>query len=255
MSKARLIDITHPHHHQLMVQILLDGGIVGTLWGHHLYILTCNALSQQAVARMNLLKNRSPNQVLVSPGAVEEAEELADIRGSPGLLIAASQMGMTPLKYLELLFSKFPLGVELKANKSTPTAVTNASKEGRTIWIAGHLADKSYSQLLQAVRNLRRQGKKIVFAGTSLNLVGENTLTVKQLDQVVAYFGDKIDAISVHPKAKYLKKVRYGTSCSAVSFVSNRPKVLRIGATSVTSLRKYIPDLEVPSDVPFTRKH
>lgn len=255
MGKARLINITHPQHHQRMAQILLDGGIIGTLWGYHLYFLTCNAQNQQAVARMNLLKDRSPNQVLVSPGAVEEAEEFADIEGSPGLLTAASQMGLTPLKYLTLLFSKFPLGVEFKAKKSAPASVTSASGQGRTIWIAGHLADKPYNRLLKAVRELRRQGKKIVFAGTSLNLVGANTLTVKQFDQVVANFGDKIDAISVNPRAKDLKKVRYGTSCSAVSFVSIRPTVLRIGATSVTTLEKYIPNLKVPKCVPFTKKH
>lgn len=254
MSRARLIEITHPQHHQTLAQILLEDGIVGTIWGYHLYFLTCNAFSKQAVARMNQLKNRPPSQVLASPGAVEEAEEFADIKGSKGLEYAASKMGRTPLKYLEFLYHKFPLGVELRAKKSAPQAVTLATKEGKNIWIAGHLADKSYSQLLAAVRGLRRQGKKIAFAGTSLNLMGGNTLTVKQFDQVVAHFGDKIDAISIHPQAKNLKKVRYATSCSAVSFIGKKPRVLRVGATSIATLKKYIPGLEVPDHLPSTKK-
>lgn len=243
MDKAQLIPTSHPKYHQTLAQILLKGGIVGALWGHHLYFLACNACDTKAVKRMNLVKGRAEDQVFVAPGAIEEAEEFADIKKSRGLSNASKKIGMEPLKYLEFLFKKFPLGVELYAKNSAPSSVTFATKNGKTIWIAGHMADRSYSLLLQTVRSLRRAGKNIVFAGTSLNLKGQDTLTVRQMDKVLKYFSDKIDAISLHPNSDKLKKVKYSTSCSVVSFIKEHPQVLRVGCTPISTLQKYIPEL------------
>lgn len=252
--KAQLIDRSHPSHHQTLAQIMLKGGVVGAIWGHHLYFLSCNACDLKAVARMNEIKGRAVDQVFVSPGAVEEAEEFADIKKSKGLIFAARRFNMSPAKYLEFLFRKFPIGVELFANGQAPDAVTFETKDGKTIWIAAHMGDKNYSKFLETVRNLRRAGHQIVFAGTSLNLKGDNTLTVKQLDKVVEDFGDKVDAISVHPQAKNLKKLKFSTSCSVVSFVGKRPKLLRIGCTKVETLKKYIPNLKIPQNLTSTRR-
>lgn len=245
MMKAKLVDKTHSNHDETLAQIMLKGGIVGSIWAHHLYFLACNAWDLKAVFRMNKIKGRPKTQVLVSPGAVEEAEEFADIKKSKGLLYAALKMKMKPLRYLEFLFKKFPLGVELFAKSSAPSSVTFATKDGRTIWIAGHMGDKNYSKFLEAVRVLRKSGKKIVFAGTSLNLRGGNTLTVKQFDKVVQNFGGRLDAISTHPLKDRLKRVRYATSCSVVSFTAKRPKILRVGCTSTAILKKYIPGLKI----------
>lgn len=243
MPKAQLIPISHPRHHQRLAQILLRGGIVGALWGYHLYFLACNAYDSKAVKRMNQLKGRAEDQVFVTPGGVEEAEEFADIKKSLGFNLASKKMGMEPLKYLEFLFKKFPLGVELYAKNSAPSAVTFPTNFGKTIWIAGHMADSNYSKFLAKVRDLRRAGQKLAFAGTSLNLRGENTMTVKQLSELLEHFQDKIDAISVYPEADKLKKVRYKTSCSVVSFLGKRPRLLRVGCSSAATLQKYIPDL------------
>ena len=254
MSKARKIEFTHPEHAKTLANIMLKGGIVGAIWGHHLYFLACNACNLDAVKRMNKIKGRSEDQVFVSPGAVDEAEEFADIKRSKGLIFASHKKGMTPTKYLEFLYKRFPLGVELYANDKAPSTITFATDRGRTIWIAGHMNDKIYSKFLTTVRTLRRAGKNIVFAGTSLNLRGDNTLTVKQLDKVIEDFEDKIDAISVNPNASKLKKLRYTTSCSVVSFVGSKPKLLRVGCTSVPILKKYIPGLIVPNEIKSTRK-
>lgn len=243
MAKAQLISISHPKHHQTLTRIMLRGGIVGTLWGHHLYFLACNACDIKAVKRMNIIKDRSPDQVFVSPGAVEEVQEFADIKRSRGLINASKKKGMKPLEYIEFLFKKFPLGVELYANDKVPDSVAFVTKNGKTIWIAGHMADKNYSKLLEAVRNLRRAGKNMVFAGTSLNLKGYNTLTVRQFDKVIKDFSDKVDVISVHPNADSLKRVRYATSCSVISFIDKRPQILRVGCTPLNTLKKYIPEL------------
>ena len=251
---AKLVNLSDPNHHKTLAQIMVSGGIVGTIWGHHLYFLACNACDIKAVKRLNLLKGRPVEKVFVSPGAIEEVEEFADITRSKGLSFAAKKMKMKPLKYLEFLFRKFPLGVELFAKPSAPSAVTFATKDGKTIWIAGHMGDKYYSGLLQTVRDLRAKGEKIVFAGTSLNLRGENTLTVKDFDNVVADFGQKIDAISVHPKATNIKRLRFNTSCSVVSFIHSKPQLLRVGCTQISTLKKYIPNLQVDIAASSTRR-
>src|SRR3989344_6860824 len=175
--KAKLLNISDPNHAKTMAEIMFSGGIVGAIWGHHLYFLACNACDAKAVSRMNKLKGRPKDQVFASPGAVEEAEEFGDLEKSRALVSTAKKMHLSPKKYLEFLYKKFPLAVELFAKKSAPNSVVFATSSGKTIWIAGHMADKSYSKFLEYVRNLRKSGKKIVFAGTSLNLKGDNTLT------------------------------------------------------------------------------
>ena len=252
--KARLIEIIHPKHAETMAEIMLKGGIVGSIWGHHLYFLACNACDSKAVSRMNKIKGRPKDQIFVSPGAVEEAEEFADLEKSLGLRFVTKKMGMKPLKYLEFLFKKFPLGVELFANIQAPSSVIFETAQGKTIWIAAHMGDKAYSKFLETVRNLRVSGEKIIFAGTSLNLAGENTLTVKELDKVITDFGGKVDAISIHPNGTSLKKLRFSTSCSVVSFINKRPKLLRVGCTKVSTLQKYIPGLQIPSSLIYTRR-
>lgn len=252
--RAKLIDITHPKHAQNLAEIMLAGGVVGAIWGHHLYFLACNACDNLAVARMNKIKGRPKEQVFVSPGAVEEAEEFGDLEKSKGLLIAAKQTSMNPPYYLKFLFKKFPLGVELFANGKAPDSVTFATDKGKTIWIAAHMGDKVYSKFLEEVRKLRRSGKKIIFAGTSLNLRGDNTLTVKDFDKVIEDFGEKVDGLAFHPRGGKLKKLRFSTSCSVVSFIYDSPKLLRVGCTGVKSLQKYIPGLEIPGNLSYTRK-
>lgn len=253
--RAKLIEITHQGYNETMAEILLQGGIVGAIWGYHLYFLACNGFNGKAVQEMNQIKGRAKNQVFASPGAVEEAEEFADFKKSKALLWAARQTKMSPRDYLKFLYQKFPLAIELYANSKVPPSVTFATENGKTIWIAGHMGDKAYSKLLGAVRNLRKQGKKVIFAGTSLNLKGDNTLTVKDFDKVVMDFAEKIDVIAVHPNYKNFKKMRYSTSSSVVSFIGKRPKLLRMGCSKLSTLRKYIPDLEISSQVTSTRKH
>ena len=253
--RAKLIKITHLKSSETMAEILCHGGIVGAIWGHHLYFLACNACNKKAVARMNQIKGRPKNQVFASPGAVEEAEEFADFKKSKALIFASQKMNMTPRTYLEFLYRKFPLAVELYANSKVPPSITFVTKTGKTIWIAGHMRDKTYSKLLGAVRNLRKKGKKIIFAGTSLNLRGDNTLTVKEFDRVVTDFGDKVDALAVYPNYKTLKKLCYATSSSVVSFIGKRPELKRLGCSTIETLKKYIPNLEVSSNVTSTRKH
>ena len=252
--KAKLLKTSDPKHSQTLASIMLKGGIVGALWGHHLYFLACNACDIKAVQRMNLIKGRHKSQVFASPGAVEEAEEFGDLEKSKALIFAAKKKQMSPKAYLEFLYMKFPLAVELFAKKNAPSAVTFATADGNTIWIAGHMTDKIYSDFIEQVRNLRRKGKKIVFAGTSLNLKGENTLTVRELDKAIEDFGEKIDAISVHPGEKTLKKLKFSTSSSAVSFTGVKPKLLRLGCTKITTLKKYIPDLQIPQKFLSTRR-
>lgn len=252
--RAKLIDIQHPEHGKTLAEIMLGGGIIGALWGYHLYFLACNACSKKTTARMNEIKGRPKDQVFASPGAVEEAEEFADLGRSPALLWAARQMEMEPKDYIKFLYHKFPLTIELFANGKAPDSVTFATEDGKTIWIAGHMRDKTYSQFLEAVRNLRRQGKKVIFAGTSLNIRGDNTLTVREFDKVVAYFADKVDALSVFKGWQDLKKLRYSTSSSVVSFIGKRPKLKRLGCSAVTTLKKYIPDLEIGEDLTSTRR-
>ena len=252
--RAKLIEITHPKHSETMAEILLQGGIIGAIWGHHLYFLACNGFDKKAVARMNQIKGRPKTQVFASPGAVEEAEEFVDFKKSTALIYTSQKMNMTPRAYLEFLYQKFPLAVELYANSKVPPGITFATENGKTIWIAGHMRDKTYSKLLSAVRNLREQGKKVIFAGTSLNLKGDNTLTVKELDKVVADFGGKIDAIAVHPNYKNLKKLRFSTSSSVVSFIGEQPLLKRIGCTGLNTLKKYIPDLQIDQNLTSTRK-
>lgn len=252
--KANLIETTHPKYAKNLAEIMLKGGIVGAIWGHHLYFLACNACNTLAVTRMNRIKGRSDTQVFASPGAVEEAEEFADFKKSKGLIFSSSKMDMSPKNYLEFLFKKFPLAVELIANRKAPESVTFATKNGKTIWIAAHMADKTYSKFLEAVRDLRKSGKKIVFAGSSLNLKGDNTLTVKEFGKVIADFGEKIEAISLHPKRKTLKKLKFSTSSSVVSFVNSKPQLLRLGCSSPEVLKKYIPDLQIPKNLKITRR-
>ena len=252
--KARIIKTSDPKYSETLADIMLKGGIVGAIWGHHLYFLACNACDLKAVKRMNEVKSRSVSQVFASPGSVEEAEEFADLKKSKGLVNCANILGLGPKEYLEFLFKKFPLAVELFAKVNAPASVVFATKDGKTIWIAGHSADKNYTKLLEHVRNLRKSGKNIVFAGTSLNLKGDNTLTVKQLDKVIKDFGDKIDAIVEHSKSASIKKLRYSTSSSAVSFINTRPKLLRLGCTKITTLKKYIPNLQIPAKLQYTRR-
>lgn len=252
--KASLLNLNDPNHHQTLAQILADGGVVGSIWGHHLYFLACNACDTKAVTRMNLLKGRPKDQTFVSPGAVEDAQELADFKKCPSLLEAAQKMGLTPKAYLKFLFKKFPLGVELMAKPSVPSSLTFSTDKGKTIWIAAHMRDKSYSKLLSTVRDLRKNGKKVIFAGTSLNLKGLNTLTVNQLDQVIKDFGQSLDAISVHPQEKKLKRLSFNTSCSVVSFIHQKPTLLRVGCTNIKTLKRYIPELEVSKNLASTRK-
>jgi len=254
MPKAKLVNLEDSNHNALIADILLDGGVVGSIWGHHLYFLAGNALDPKAIKKMNLIKGRPEGQVLASPGNANEAEEFGDLEKSKGLIFEAKKLGLSPVDYLSLLFKKFPLAVELYAKKNTPSTVTLNTEYGKTIWIAGHLSDKRYANLIDLVSSLRKDGKKIVFAGTSLNLTGQNTLTVRELDDVIKHFSDKVDAISVHPLSKALKKVRYGTSSSVVSFIHPKPRLIRVGTTSVKTLKKYIPDLEIPAEVKTTRK-
>lgn len=254
MNKAVLINLSDPNHSKTLAEILINGGVVGSIWGHHLYFLACNACDPKAVAKMNSLKNRSVSQTFVSPGAVEDAEELSDFNKCNALLKTSQKMGMEPKKYLEFLFKKFPIGVELFAKDNVPNSLTFATEKGKTIWIAAHMGDKNYSKLLTEVRNLRKNGKKVIFAGTSLNLKGANTLTVNQLDKVLNDFGHNLDAISVHPKEKKLKRLKFNTSCSVISFISSKPKLLRLGCTNIKTLNKYIPGLEIPSNISNTRK-
>lgn len=252
--KARIIKSSDPKHTETLANIMLSGGIVGALWGHHLYFLACNACDLNAVRKMNRIKGRSENQIFASPGAVEEAEEFANFKKSKALIITSKKLKMSPGEYLEFLFKKFPLAVELYAKINVPKTVTFATKGGNTIWIAGHMADKVYSKFLDKVRKLRRGGKKILFAGTSLNLKGDNTLTVKQFDKVVDDFGGKIDAILKHPYDSSLKKLKYSTSASAVSLTGDKPKLLRLGCTNLKTLIKYIPELQIPPKLRLTRR-
>lgn len=252
--QAKLVEITNPKHGETLADVILKGGVVGALWGHHLYFLACNAWDKKAVERMNEIKGRDKTQVFASPGSHEEAEEFADINKNKALRTASKKMGMKPLQYIEFLFKKFPLAIELFANKNAPPAVTFSTKKGKNIWIAGFAADKIYREFLDAVRNLRRNGETVVFAGTSLNLKGDNTLTVRDFDKVTRDFGNKVNALSVHPKANTLKKLKFSTSSSAVSFTSEKPKILRLGATSINTLKKYIPDLQVPVSISKTRR-
>ena len=252
--KAKLLKTSDPKHSETLANIMLKGGIVGALWGHHLYFLACNACDVKAVERMNKVKGRPKSQVFASPGAAHEAQEFADFKKSKGLVNSARKMRMSEKAYIELLFKKFPLAVELFAKENAPSSVAFATKDGKTIWIAGHSTDKNYTKLLEHVRNLRKSGKNIVFAGTSLNLRGDNTLTVRQLDKVIEDFGEKIDAIAIHPGEKSLKKLKYSTSSSAVSFTGAKPKLLRLGCTKITTLKKYIPDLQIPSKLLSTRR-
>ena len=254
MKKAALINLTDSGHSKTLAEILANGGIVGAIWGHHLYFLACNACDIDAVTRMNSLKNRPSTQTLVSPGAIEDAEELADLNKCPALLTAAQKKDMDPASYLEFLFKKFPLGVELMAKSDVPGTLTFSTDKGKTIWIAAHMGDKNYSKLLKEVRDLRRNGKKVIFAGTSLNIKGTDTLTVNQLDKVIEDFGENIDAISVHPGEKKLKRLNFNTSCSVVSFINEKPTLLRIGCTKISTLKKYIPELVVPDGVASTKK-
>lgn len=252
--KAKLIEVSDLKHAETLANILLEGGVVGALWGYHLYFLACNAFDQKATARMNKIKGRNKLQVLASPGAVEEAEEFAQLQNCRALNFTSKKMGMSPKTYLEFLFKKFPIAVELFANSSAPSTVTFATKDGNTIWIAAHSADKNYSKFLVAVRTLRRSGKNIVFAGTSMNLKGENTLTIRDFDKVIKDFGEKLDAIAVHQKNGKIKKLKFSTSSSVVSFIGNSPKLLRLGAASVVTLKKYIPDLQIPENISTTRR-
>lgn len=254
MSQARQISIQDPDHGEALAGILAKGGIVGSIWAHHLYFLSCNAFDKKAVARMNKIKGRPENQVLVSPGAIEEIEEFVDLKRCKGLSNAAKKMGKSPTEYLNFLFQRFPLGVELYANDKAPSSITYATSSGKTIWIAAYARDRYYTKFLSAVREIRKKGTKVLFAGTSLNLKGQNTLTVKDTDRVVKDFSNLIDAISTHPKSSKLKKLKFSTSCSSVSFINNEPKLLRVGATSINILMKYIPNLEIHSHVAKTRK-
>lgn len=254
MAKAKILDITHPDHHKTLADIVLNGGVVGTIWGYHLYFLACNAYDNKAVARMNLIKGRPKTQVLVSPGGAEDAKEFANLKKSKALVLSAKSQGMEPVEYLNFLFKKFPLGVELFAQKNAPSSITKKTGKGKTIWFAGHEGDKTYSKLLEIARSERANGQQIIFAGSSLNLKGDNTMTVNQMDEVIKIFSDKIDLLSILPKAKTLKKVKYSTSCSAVSFIGDRPKLLRLGCTSIKTLKKYIPDLQIESGLTYTKK-
>lgn len=241
-------------HNKTLAQILLKGGVVGAIWGHHLYFLACNAYSQKAVWRMNKIKGRPQAQVFASPGAVEEAEEFADFQKCKALAFAAKKMKMTPRDYIASLYKKFPITLELFAKDNIPSSVTFAKEHGKTIWIAGHMADRSYSKLLETVRKLRGQGRKIIFAGTSLNIRGNKTLTVREFDKVVEYFGRKLEAISVHPRASSLKKLRYSVSSSVISFIDKRPVLKRLGSTNIDTLKKYVPGLLIPPKISSTRR-
>ncbi len=254
MSQAKLLNLADSDHHTQMAQAMLKGGVVGAIWGHHLYFMACNAFDKSAVEKMNSIKNRPRDQIFASPGAVDEAEEFANLNKCPALKKTAKKMGLEPAQYLEYLFKKFPLAVELYAKKGIPSTVTFTTDKGRTIWIAAHMRDRNYQGLLSQVRDLRRKGNKIMFAGTSLNLKGENTLTVKDETKVLKHFRNKLSAISLHPYGKKLKRLNFTTSSSVVSFIHSKPRLLRLGNTSFRILKKYIPDLEVSSNLTRTRK-
>lgn len=254
MSKAKLINITDPKHHEKMAVIMLKGGVVGSLWGHHLYFLACNAHNKNAVKRLNEIKGRPENQVLASPGGIAEAEEYSDLESNTGLIYAAKYFNKTPKEYLRYLYNQFPLAVELYANQKAPTTVTHQLEKGKTIWIVGHTADPFYMGFLESVRNFRKIGHNITFAGTSMNLSGENTLTVKEYDLLLKQFGNSVDAISVHPETGMLTETKYGTSSSAVSFIHEKPLLLRLGATPIEELKKFIPDLQIPESYQTTIK-
>lgn len=254
MSKAKIINITDLNHHEKMALIMLQGGVIGSLWGHHLYFLACNAHNQKAVKRLNQIKNRPENQVLASPGGVEEALEYSDLEKNSGLVYAAGKMDKTPAEYLKYLYSQFPLAIELWANDNAPSTVSHNLEQGKTIWIVGHNADPYYDSFLKTIREFRKIGYNLTFAGTSMNKSGENTLTVLDYDLLIEQFADLVDAISIHPKNGKITEIKYGTSSSAVSFIDKTPKLLRLGATPIEELQKFIPDLQIPENFATTVK-
>lgn len=255
MIKAKLISQTDPDHPKTLAKILADGGIVGSIWGFHLYFLSCNAFNKKSVARLNQIKGRQKGQVLASPGAEDEAEEFSDLTKNKALLRSAKEMKFTPKAYLRFLFNKFPLAVELFANKNAPPSVTFTTKLGKTIWVVGHNSDQNYRRFLDEVRSIRRdEGKKVSFAGASLNLTGDNTLTIRDFEMVLKEFGDLVDVLLVHPDSRKIKKLKYGTSCSVVSFIDMQPMLTRLGSTSFQTLKKYIPGLQVSEHLTKTRK-
>lgn len=253
--KTEYIRISDTNYAKEVVNILLKGGIAGVTWGHHLYILACNAYDLKAVAKMNKLKERPPTQVCAIAGEIKEIEEFVDIKKSKGLLFASRKFNMTPLEYTELLFKKFPLLIEFARNRHAPKSATFMNERGDSVWLGGHISDQFYSKLIVEARNLRKNGKQIVIVGSSLNLRGENTLTVKELDKVKKYFDQKIDVIAIHHKAEKLKKLKFTTSSSVVSFLAEYPTLLRLGSVRAETLKKYIPGLVLSKDMTNTRKN
>lgn len=255
MTKARLFNQNHPKHHLYLSQILLKGGLIGAVWGHHLYFLACNAYDNKAVSRLNRIKNRPETQVLASPGSSDEAEEFSDLNQNKALVKIATTLNLTPKQYIKFLFNKFPLAIELLSNNKAPDSITQKHPQGKTIWIIGYEKDKFYNKFLESVRIKRKNGIKVVFAGSSLNITGNNTMTIKQTEEVIRVFGPHLDAISIHPRYKEIRKIQFSSSSSAVSFINDRPKLLRLGTTPIKTLQKYIPNLEIPRNFAKTRKH
>lgn len=242
MGREFLVDLSDPDHDKNISGVLLAGGIAGLLWAHSsLYFLVCNALDQEAVQKLNRIKGRPVDQTFASPGSVVEAEEFADLNATLGLQLAAREMREPVSGYVEDLYRRFPLIIEFRAKKSAPKSVTKRE----TIWIAGHEADEGYAKFLSHVRSLRvREGKSIVLAGTSCNFSGDKTLTVHETEKVIANFRGRIDILSFVPREARPLELPYSASASVISFINQRPKVLREGAVSVSTLEKYIPRLQ-----------
>lgn len=250
---ARIIDITHPDHSNILTDVLASGGVVASLWGHHLYYLACNAFDGSAVQKLNAIKGRPADQILAMPGLSEEALEFTDARTNQVLKHTAKKAGMSPEQYIHFLYASFPIAMEFRANEKAPTSTTFVAGTQKTIWIIGHARDRRYAHLIETVRSLRNNGKSIVLAGTSLNLTGGKTLTVKNEKVAIDTFGDKVDILSVHPNARSLKKLRFTASSTVISFTHDRPLVLRLGVTPLKTLAKYIPGIKLSPDHKSTR--
>ena len=247
--KTKFISTSDPEYGKKLAKIILDGGIVGAIWGHHLYILACNGLDINAVTKLNKLKERSSNQVCAIAGAIEEIEEFVDLKETKGLMSTAKKVKVAPLEYIELLFRKFPLLIEFAHNERAPKSAVAINERGNSVWIGGHLGDKFYTNLITEARNLRSEGEPIVIVGSSLNLHGDSTLTVRDLEKTIKDFGNKIDALAVHHRADQLKRLSFSLSSSVISFLTVTPTLLRIGSTRFDTLRKYIPDLKLAENV------
>lgn len=237
------ISIFDAQHAKKAAEAVLNHGVIGSVWAHHLYYLACNAWSREAVNRLNQLKGRPLNQVLASPGNMEDILELADLQGTRGLKQSADIFGRDPESFLNLLTLKYPIMLILKAKNNLPPSIVSDNPAGKVIWIASYQGDRVYRNFLTEVRQLRKKGEKIILAGSSLNKNQEKTLTVKEYQQVEDNFGDELDFLSVHPGHSEIKKLRFSASATVIDFTSVSPTLKRVGSVSWDKLKKYIPNL------------